>query len=516
MGYQEQAGNGKRPEPFSLVIFGASGDLTRRKLVPAVFNLHCEGLLPEQFSVIGFARREKTDDEFRSELLEAMQELFPDRGFDVQRWESFARNIYYHQSTFEDSEGYDNLRCKLIELSAQPDCPGNCLYYLSTQPRYFPTIVHHLSLAGLHQEEKGKCWSRMIVEKPFGHDLVSARQLNAQIKQVFNEGQIYRIDHYLGKETVQNILVLRFANSIFEPLWNHKYIDHVQITVSESVGVGTRGAFYEGAGALRDIVQNHMMQLLALVAMEPPYSLKADVIREEKLQVIKALRPIPWVCGENGVIRAQYTAGEMDGLPVPGYTGEEGVAADSATETFIAFKAMIDNWRWSGVPFYLRTGKRMPVRITEIGIHFKDVPRVLFNETNAMAQNILTMRIQPREGINLRFQAKVPGPALNIKPCQMHFGYAEGFGKEPPEAYERLLLDAAVGDATLFTRSDEVEAAWEFLEPVIKGCEGYPGHLMPKYPAGSWGPKEADEIIQADGYEWYVSRQPKRKEIVYE
>jgi len=496
------------PDPFTLVIFGASGDLTRRKLVPAVFSLFCEGLLPEKFSIVGFARREKSDDTFREEMHEAVKTFARVQPIDESRWREFARNVHYHQSTFEDTSGYRSLKQRLESLAGQSNAPCNCLFYLATQPTQFPLIVEQLEKSEFTRSDSSeRRWSRVIIEKPFGRDLDSARRLNEQVKAAFDEEQIYRIDHYLGKETVQNILVLRFANSIFEPIWNQKHVDHVQITVSETVGMEGRGKYYEQAGALRDMVQNHMMHLLCLVAMESPNSLDAGAVRDEKVKVLRALRPIPPVCAVNGVVRAQYTQGTCLGEDVSGYRQEDGVSADSNTETYVAFKAFIDNWRWSGVPFYLRTGKRLPARVTEIGIHFKSVPQVLFNTDPAapMLPNLLALRIQPNEAISLRFQVKEPGPGMHIRPLKMDFGYADGFGKEPPEAYERLLLDVARGDATLFTRSDEVEAAWEFLTPVIEGCAGWGGGL-PTYAAGTWGPKEADDLIAADGREWHLMR----------
>ncbi|MBN1766213.1 MAG: glucose-6-phosphate dehydrogenase [Sedimentisphaerales bacterium] len=501
---------GKAPLPFVLVIFGASGDLTRRKLIPAVFNLYKQKLLPEAFSIIGYARRANSDEGFRDQMQRAIEEGYPDESLDGKVWEAFSRRLFYHQANLEDISGYESLKERLAQGGCGEDHGCNTLFYLATQPRYFVSVVDKLHQVGLNRYDRDQGhWSRIIVEKPFGIDLESAIELNRNLKKAFLEEQIFRIDHYMGKETVQNLLVLRFANALFEPIWNHRYVDHVQITVSESMGVGRRGAFYEQAGAVRDIVQNHMMHLISLVAMEPPFSLKPDVIRDEKLQVIRALRPIPPVCALNGIVRAQYTSGTLEGQAVCGYRDEEGVAADSITETYVAFKAMIDNWRWSGVPFYIRTGKRMPVRITEIGIHFKPVPKILFNARESMAPNCLTIRIQPNEGISIKFQVKQPGPAMVIEPYNMRFSYSGTFGHSPPDAYERLLLDSALGDATLFIRSDEVEAAWAFLDPVIKGCTRFDQPAT--YPAGTWGPKEADDLIEADGRKWYLTRMPRGK-----
>jgi len=496
------------PDPFTLVIFGASGDLTRRKLIPAVYALFSEGMLPEHFSVVGFARRDKTDDDFRAEMHSAVKQFSRIRPMDEETWARFARRLYYHRSSFEDEAGFRSLRQRLDEIAAAAGAPRNCLFYLATQPVSFGSIVQQLKNAGLTGDGERIPWSRVIIEKPFGRDLESARALNAQISQAFAEEQIFRIDHYLGKETVQNILVLRFANSIFEPLWNQKYVDHVQITVSEAIGVEGRGKYYDQAGALRDMVQNHMMHLLCLVAMEAPITLDADAVREEKVKVLKALRIIPPRCVGDCVVRAQYTAGTCLGKSVPGYREEEGVSPDSPAETFAALKVFIDNWRWADVPFYLRTGKRLPARITEIGIHFKPVPQVLFNAgpTGPMEPNVLALRIQPNEGISLQFQVKEPGMAMRIRPFKMDFAYNTAFGKGPPDAYERLLLDAALGDPTLFTRSDEVEAAWAFITPILQGCCQRTGGRLSTYPAGTWGPKEADDLIAADGRRWMLTR----------
>ena len=495
-------------EPFTLVIFGASGDLTRRKLVPAVYSLFREGLLPDDFSVVGFARREKTDAGFRAELAEGVKAFARGRTFDDATWDKFASRIHYIQSNYDNADGYRRLRERLMTGAGIT----SRLFYLAVPPNVITTVVDHLRNAGLAvQHESGSPWSRIIIEKPFGRDFETARALNKQLAAAFAEDQVFRIDHYLGKETVQNLLVLRFANSIFEPIWNKKYVDHVQIAVTERIGVEGRGAYYEQAGALRDIVQNHMMHLLCLAAMEAPVSLDANAVRDEKVKVLRALKPIPEECLASGVVRAQYTAGTNDGRAVPAYRDEANVAPDSCTETFVAFKAFIDNWRWAGVPFYLRSGKGLAARITEISIHFKPVPQVLFNtpRLGPMRPNVLAIRIQPHEGISLRFQVKVPGLAIDIEPFQMDFGYETTFGQEPPEAYERLLLDAVSGDTTLFTRGDEVEAAWRFVAPIVACCEACSRYPLPTYPAGSWGPKEADDLIEADGRNWEILRRPK-------
>jgi glucose-6-phosphate 1-dehydrogenase len=500
-----------RPEPFSLVIFGASGDLTARKLLPAVYGLFTDGLLPREFRVVGYARTPQGDEPFRDAMREAVGRS--PRGKDVspEAWRDFAARLHYVSGDYTDASGFHSLAARLRGLDAAAGTPGNCLFYLATPPNVFVPIVTALRAAGLARPgARAAPWSRLIVEKPFGRDLAGARALNAEVLGAFAERQVFRIDHYLGKETVQNLLVLRFANSIFEPIWNQKYIDHVQITVAETVGVERRGSYYEHAGALRDIVQNHLMHLVCLVAMEPPLSLEAEAVRDEKVKVVRSLRPLDAACMPGGLVRAQYGPGTVQGKAVPGYREEPEVAPDSLTETYAAIKTSIDNWRWAGVPFYLRTGKRLPARATEIAIQFKAIPRVLFGAPprGPVEPNVLVIRIQPNEGISMRFQVKVPGHAMRIEPYQMDFGYAETFRRGPPEAYERLLLDAVLGDATLFTRGDEIEAAWTFLEPVLEACR--PPHVreLPTYPAGTWGPRQADALIQADGRRWMLTRPP--------
>jgi glucose-6-phosphate 1-dehydrogenase len=481
------------PDPCALVIFGASGDLTRRKLVPALCNLAHEGQLPTGFAVVGFARRPKTHDQFRQELLTGAQQFSRFHPLNPAVWESFAQGIFYHQAEFADAAGFARLNELLRHLDQVRGTAGRRLFYLATAPADFPIISRQL---GEHGLGRGAA-SRIIVEKPFGRSLATARELNRELARYFDENQIYRIDHYLGKETVQNILALRFANEIFEPLWNQKYVDHVQITVSESLGVETRGRYYEQSGALRDMVQNHMMQLLALVAMEPPAGLAADDIRDEKVKVLRSIRPVG-----NASLRGQYAAGSLAGQPVVGYRQEANVAPDSRTETYVALKLFIDNWRWAGVPFYLRHGKRLPKQTAEIAIQFKAPPAVLFAaETVAPVQpNVLVLRIQPDEGIAIRMNAKVPGTALHIEPVKMDFRYGGSFGARAPEAYERLLHDAIAGDATLFTRSDEVEASWALMDAVLAGWER--GGAPFPYEAGTWGPPEADAFIANDGRTW--------------
>lgn len=487
----------RRPDPFSLIIFGASGDLARRKLVPAVCNLFQQRLFPEKFSIFGFARTDMDDAAFAKEVRKSI-ESFQGPISDENHWNNFAERLHYQRGDYDDAESFRALSRRLAEDARKQGRPDNRLFDLATPPEVFARIVTNLGETDSANIETG--WKRLIVEKPFGSDLDSALELNRRIKQVFPEESIFRIDHYLGKEAVQNILVFRFANSIFDPLWNQKYIDHVQITISESIGMEGRGGYYERSGALRDMVQNHMLHLLCFLAMESPVDTNSDSVRDEKVKVLKALRRIPANCADNGVVRAQYLSSGKD---VPGYRQEKGVAPDSTTETFVAFRTFIDNWRWAGVPFYFRTGKRLAKRVTRISIHFKPVPQVLFNADSkkSLLPNALILRIQPNEGISLRFQVKTPGIGTRIQPYQMNFGYDQAFHRKLPDAYERLLLDAALGDQTLFIRSDEVEAAWRFVNPIIQGC-GASKRELAGYPAGSWGPKAADDLIEADGRKW--------------
>jgi len=495
--------------PLVLVIFGASGDLTSRKLLPALFHLSCQGLLPARSLIIGFARSDKTDESFRRELCNSTCELLAcdGRKIDNRAWKAFASRIFYHRGAYDNPADFVSLGERIQTIVAEAGEQWNYVYYLATPPSVFAPIIKHIGMAGLAAKVGDHSRPRIVIEKPFGRDLQSARQLNQLVRSVFDEDQIFRIDHYLGKETVQNIMVLRFANSIFEHIWNHDYIDHVQITVAETLGVGRRGRYYDQAGAIRDMVQNHMMHLLCLVAMEPPVTLAADAIRDEKVKVLIALRPISARCAADEVVRGQYGTGRIGETQVPAYRRTSGVDANSETETFVAFKVHIDNWRWADVPFYLRTGKCLPRRCTEISIHFKAVAKVLFNRSPArpLSPNVLTIRIQPNEGMSLAFQVKVPGPAMNIHTLDMDFDYAESFGSTPPDAYERLLLDVASGDATLFTRSDEIEAAWRFVTPIIEGCSRSAGKCIDEYPAGTWGPDQADALIRADGRAWHLT-----------
>jgi glucose-6-phosphate 1-dehydrogenase len=491
------------PEPCALVIYGATGDLTHRKLVPALYNLAHEGQLPQSFAIVGFARRPKTHDQFRAELREAVAQFSRFQPINPGVWDTLAQAIFYHQSEFADANGYKSLGEFLQKLDAERGTAGNRLFYLATAPTEFIGIIQQLGANGLADSDRTHgSPPRIIVEKPFGRSLPTAQELNHELSSVFGERQIFRIDHYLGKETVQNILALRFANEIFEPLWNQKYVDHIQITVAESLGVEDRGGYYDKSGALRDMVQNHMMQLLTLVAMEPPTLLEGESIHDEKVKVLRAIRPISPGQVQEFTVRGQYARGSMAGKPVPAYQEEKSVAPGSRTETFVALKLFIDNWRWAGVPFYLRHGKRLPKGVAEIAVQFKAPPAVLFGaESSAPLQpNALVLRIQPDEGIAIRMNAKVPGNAINLQPVKMDFRYGGSFGVRSPEAYERLLHDAIMGDSTLFTRRDEVERSWQIIDAIIEGWDASPAPFP--YESGSWGPAEADEFIQRDNREW--------------
>ena len=503
--FREELAARQRPEPCTVVIFGATGDLTHRKLVPALYNIAEDGDLPPGTSLVGFARREKSDDEFRAEL-EEMNRKVSRQGHDDSVWQTFSSAIHYHRSDFNDPAGYEGLRDRLEAIEAGRGGCRNRLFYLASAPEAFREILGRLREAGLNRPANEGAWSRIIVEKPFGTDLPSARDLNAELARTFAEADTFRIDHYLGKETAQNIMVLRFANAIFEPLWNSRFIDHVQITCSEDLGMeGGRGGYYDKAGALRDMVQNHLLQLLSLVAMEPPVDLSADGVRDAKVNVLRSLRPLrsPDEVGRH-VVRAQYTAGTIGGEQVPGYRAEDRIAPDSMTEPYVALRLFIDNWRWAGVPFYIRMGKRLPKKATEISVHFKKAPGVLFNRLHVEArENVLVMRIQPDEGNSLRMVSKIPGGSLRLESVKMDFRYATSFGAASPEAYERLLLDAVAGDATLFARRDEVETAWGFIDAIERAWHDRGSNLpMAQYPAGSWGPEAADVLLAQDGRVW--------------
>ncbi len=488
--------------PCIMVIFGAAGDLTKRKLVPALYNLKSSNLLSDNFSIIGVARAEMQSEEFRQRLSDEMPE-FATETVEAETWKWLEDRLYYLSGDFDDKQTFAELKALLEKIDQERNGHGNYFFYLATAPDYFAPIVKQLGVAHLTDEEDGR-WRRVIIEKPFGRDLDSARKLNAEIKEVLHEDQIYRIDHYLGKETVQNIMVFRFSNGIFEPLWNRRYIDSVQITAAEKVGVERRGGYYEAAGALRDMVPNHLLQLVTLTAMEPPISFDADAVRDEQTKILHAIQhPSPDEAASR-TVRGQYDSGETDGAQVPAYRTEPNVAPDSTTETFVALKLLIDNWRWAGVPFYLRTGKRLAARDTEIAIQFKSAPFVLFRDTpvERLTTNRLVLHIQPDEGISLRFGAKVPGPTLGIGAVDMNFDYQDYFGDTPSTGYERLLHDCMVGDATLFQRADQVEAGWSVVTPIQEAWSSQPPRAFPNYKAGSWGPDEADELLARDGREW--------------
>lgn len=491
----------RAPDACAVVVFGATGDLTSRKLMPALYNLARGRLLANGFSIVGFARRDWGDEQFRQAMKDAVSK-YSREPVDADLWDSFARRLHYVSANFDDLEGYKRLGERLSKQDSAHGSAGNRLFYLATPPTAYASIAQHLGEAGLSRGGREGGWARLVVEKPFGRDLESARELDRQLGLVFRERQIFRIDHYLGKETVQNIMVFRFANGIFEPIWNRRYVDHIQVSVAETVGVEGRGSYYEESGALRDMVQNHLLQVLALVAMEPIASFRGDAVRDEKVKVFHAIRPIEDV--EADTVRGQYTAGAILGKPVPGYREEPGVSPNSTIESYAALRLEIENWRWEGVPIYLRVGKRLPKRATEVAITFKTAPLQLFHQfsSDQPTPNLLVLRIQPDEGISLRFGAKVPGTRSDVRPVNMDFRYGTSFGSDAPEAYERLLLDAMLGDATLFTRWDSVEAAWELLDPVLTGWARGASRLQ-MYAAGTWGPERAQQLIERDGREWH-------------
>jgi len=496
--------NLKRADPCILVIFGATGDLTARKLVPALYNMACDGQLPAHFACVGFARRDKDDEIFRNEMFDAVNQFSRTKPVDPDIWKEFSQCLFYHKSNFNEEEGYDSLRERLKQLDQKFNTKGNRVYYLSTQPTFFPVISDMLSKHQLiYDHNEPNKWSRVIIEKPFGRTLESAIQLQNEVERCLDESQIYRIDHYLGKETVQNLMAFRFSNAIFEDLWNNHHIDHVQMTVAEDIGIGTRGKLWEESGSLRDIVQNHMMQVLSLATMEPPTSFDSTAIHDEKVKVLESMRAIPMDNFHEHVVRGQYGQGYVDGELAKSYREEGNVSPTSNVETFVALKLFIDNWRWSGVPFYLRTGKHLPKKVTDISVVFKHAPGVLFNQSQSgLHQNILSIRIQPDEGISLKMNCKVPGLASPLQPVKMDFRYGQYFGLEPPEAYERLITDCMAGDRTLFARWDEVKASWNLLSPVLDRWAKEPPKDFPNYPAGSWGPKTADQLIENDGRKW--------------
>ncbi len=487
--------------PCLMVIFGAAGDLTKRKLVPAIYNLAKAQLLPKEFAVVGIARNEMTTEVFRESLSKEINSFATER-VEPALWDWLVKRIYYMPGTFNDPAAYQGLKDLLAKVDEQCGTGGNYLYYLATSPTFFSEITHQLGRAGLVTENSGQ-WRRVIIEKPFGRDLDSARSLNLDIAKTLRERQIFRIDHYLGKETVQNIMVFRFGNSIFEPIWNRRYIDHVQITVAETVGVEQRGLYYEESGALRDMIPNHIFQLIALIAMEPPSSFEADAVRDEKAKVLRAITPINPEDVLTSAVRGQYGR-SLDGGQLQGYRTEPNVSPESTTETYAAMKVMIDNWRWADVPFYIRTGKRMAKRVTEISIQFKRAPFHLFRKTSVeqLTPNLLVLHIQPEEGISMRFGAKIPGPTVRMGSVNMDFKYSDHFGTTPSTGYETLLHDCMKDDATLFHRADTVEVGWSVVTPILDVWKALPPRTFPNYLSGTWGPKEADELLKRDGRQW--------------
>ena len=485
--------------PCAMVVFGAAGDLTKRKLVPALYNLAKEHLLPENFAVVGVSVDDLGEDSFREQVAQFLDK--EDRSLDSWKW--FNERIHYERGDFGDQNTYASLGNRLAEVDARFGTQSNYLFYLATAPKFFCEIVRQLGQCGLAREED-RHWRRVIIEKPFGHDLESAKALNAQIQSVLAEHQIYRIDHYLGKETVQNLLVFRFSNSIFEPLWNDRYIDHVQITNAETVGVERRGGYFDNVGTMRDMVPNHIMQLISLTAMEPPASFKSEAVRDEQAKVLHAIKPFDSDEVLLNTVRGQYGKGIIDGQPVPGYREEQGVASDSRTETFVALKLAIDNWRWAGIPFYVRTGKRLAERHTEVTIQFKKTPLEIFHDTAGHKQrtNQLVIQIQPEEGMMLSFGAKIPGSTVRVGSVNMSCEYAQYFKSEPKTGYEILLYDCMIGDPTLFQRADMVEAGWSVVDPVLDVWRAVSPRKFPNYTSGTWGPKESDDLLEHDGRKW--------------
>jgi glucose-6-phosphate 1-dehydrogenase len=489
----------RAPDPAVMVIFGASGDLAARKLMPALYNLALNRYLPSGFSVVGVANTPWSDQEFRTQMMDAVHKYSRTQPVDRSVWQSFAEGLHYIPMMFDDKDGYQRLSGRLDQLDRERGTSGNRVFYFATLPDFFPVIVEQLGASGIAHAGEG--WKRVIIEKPFGHDLKSAQALNRAVHAVFSEPQVYRIDHYLGKETVQNVMVFRFANGIFEPIWNRRYVDHVQITVAEDIGIERRGAYYEHAGALRDIFQNHLLQLLSIVAMEAPANFDAETVRDEK---VKVLRSIHLVNVDTDVVRGQYGAGWVAGQQVAAYRQELKVAQDSTTETYVAMRLKIDNGRWADTPFYLRTGKRLPSRASEIAIQFKNAPHQPFAKTavQGMNPNVLVMRIQPHEGASLKIAAKIPGPVMRLRTVNMDFFYGSSFLVESPDAYERLVLDCMLGDPTLFAREDEVERAWGLTDSIEAFWGTQPPPEFPNYAAGSWGPEAADALLERDGRRW--------------
>ncbi len=493
----------RRVPPCAIVIFGASGDLSKRKLLPSLYRLFYERRISQNFAVVGSSRSPMSDDDFRNTMRESVSKFLEDAPFDEDVWKSFAQTLFYVPGDINKSESYEHIRRKLDEVEKSHLTAGNVLFYLSTQPSYYAEAVLAL---GEHKLNKGNGWRRVIIEKPFGHDLESARKLNDEIHKVFDESDVYRIDHYLGKETVQNILAFRFGNSMFEPLWNRRYVDHVQITAAESIGVEGRGAYYQEAGALRDMIQNHLSQVMATVAMEPPSVFDATNVRDERAKLLRSVRVMKKDDVPNYAVAGQYGRALVGGQQVPGFREEPSVSPDAQTDTYAAVTFFIDNWRWAGVPFYIRTGKRMPKRVTDIAIQFKAPPLGLFSQETKtglreVRPNLLVVRIQPEEGISLRFLSKSPGSGMRVRPVSMDFNYGSSFGERTPTAYETLLVDAMAGDPTLYTRQDMVDASWQIVQPILD-VWGNTKFNFPNYPAGTWGPRAADEMLALQGHVW--------------
>jgi glucose-6-phosphate 1-dehydrogenase len=493
----------RRAPPCAIVIFGANGDLTKRMLMPALYRLASDGRVPPAFAIIGNSRTEMSDDEFRAKMREEVEHFSGDGGFDPSLWDSFATKLFYVAGDLKDPGMYQRLRDKLKTVGESNHTGDDVLFYLSTQPSYYAVVVENLGKAGLQQAGG---WRRIVIEKPFGHDLASARALNADLQKVFPERDIYRIDHYLGKETVQNIMAFRFGNGIFEPLWNRRYINHVQITAAESIGVEGRGAYYQEAGALRDMIQNHLMQVMATVGMEPPAVFEADSVRDERAKLLKSVRLMKQEDVPKYAVAGQYGPARIGTEDVPGFRQEPGVSANSITDTYAAVTFFVDNWRWAGVPFFLRSGKRLPKRITDIAIHFSQAPHSPFTEgtlSEDARPNLLIIRIQPEEGISLRFLSKQPGSGMQLRPVSMDFNYGSSFGTRSPSAYETLILDALIGDPTLFSRQDMVEASWTAVEPILQVWNK--GNFeFPNYASGTWGPRASDEMLERLGHHWRI------------